>query len=47
MLSKLFEIGRSSVCEVVNETCHQMVINLRPKYVKIPAGDGLKSAGWI
>ena len=41
-LSELCGIGRSSVWEVVNETCHQIVTNLLPKYVKIPVGDRLK-----
>ena len=41
-LSELFGIGRSTVCEIVNDTCQQMVMNLLPKYVKIPKGDRLK-----
>jgi len=41
-LSGLFGIGRSTVCEIVNDTCQQIVLNLLPKYVKIPQGDRLK-----
>ena len=41
-LSELFGIGRSTVCEIVHDTCQHIVINLLPKYVKIPKGDRLK-----
>ena len=33
-LSELFGIGKSTVCEIVNDTCQQIVINLLPKYMK-------------
>ena len=41
-LSELFGIGKSTVCKIVNDTCQQIVINLLPKYVKIPKGERLK-----
>ena len=41
-LSELFGIGRSTVCEIIHDTCQHIVINLLPKYVKIPKGDRLK-----
>ena len=41
-LSELFGIGRSTVCEIVHDTCQHIVINLLLKYVKIPKGDKLK-----
>ena len=43
-LSELFRIRKSTVCEIVNDTCQQIVINLLPKYVKIPKGERLKEA---
>lgn len=41
-LSELFGIDKSSVCEIVNDTCRQLVMRLLPKYVKMPQGDILK-----
>ena len=41
-LSELFGIGKSTVREIVNDTCKQIVMHLLPKYVKIPQGDVLK-----
>ena len=41
-LAGLFGIGRSTACEIVNETARQIVTHLLPKYVKIPSGDRLK-----
>ena len=41
-LSELFGIGRSTVCEIIHDTCQHIVMNLLPKYVKIPKGDRLK-----
>ena len=39
-LSALFGIGRSTVGEIVIETC-QAIAKLLPRYVKIPRGDSL------
>ena len=41
-LSELFGIGRSTVCEIVHDTCQHIVINFLPKYVKLPKDDRLK-----
>ena len=41
-LSELFGIGRSTVREIVHDTCQHIVMNLLPKYVKVPKGDRLK-----
>ena len=41
-LSELFGVGKSTVCEIVNDTYQQIVINLLPKYVNIPKGERLK-----
>jgi len=41
-LSELFGVGKSTVCEIVNETCRQIVLHLLPKYVRIPHGERLK-----
>ena len=38
----MFGIERSTVCEIVHDTCQHNVMNLLPKYVKIPKGDRLK-----
>ena len=32
-LSDLFGIGKSTVCEIVNETCWQIVLQLLPKFL--------------
>ena len=34
-------MGRSTACEIVNDTVKQIVTHLLPKYVKIPNG------GWV
>ena len=43
-LSELFGIGRSTNCEIVYDTCQQILMNLQPTYAnaKTPKGDGLK-----
>ena len=41
-LAGMFGIGRSTACEIVNDTAKQIVTHLLPKYVKIPNGDRLK-----
>ena len=38
----MFGIGRSTACELVNDTAKLIVTHLLPKYVKIPNGDWLK-----
>ena len=40
-LSALFGIGRSTVGEIVIETCNA-ITKLLPRYVEIPKGDSLK-----
>ena len=40
-LSALFGIGRSTVGEIIIETC-KAITKLLPRYVKIPRGDSLK-----
>ena len=42
MLAGMFGIGRSTACELVNDTAKLIVTHLLPKYVKIPNGDRLK-----
>ena len=41
-LAGMFGIGRSTACEIVNDTAKQIVTHLLPKYVKIPNGDRLR-----
>ena len=41
-LSELFGIGRSTVGEIVNETCDAICKHLLPQYVRIPQGDSLR-----
>ena len=35
-VSHLFGVGRSTVCEVVHETCQAIVDHLLPKYIRFP-----------
>ena len=42
-LSHLFGIGRSTVCEIVQETCKAIVSVLMDIYITFPCGDSLKS----
>ena len=39
--AEMFGMGRSTACEIVNDTAKQTVTHLIPKYVKFPNG------GWI
>ena len=41
-LSELFGLGRSTVAEIVLETCNAIATHLLPQYVSIPNGDKLK-----
>ena len=38
-VSHLFGVGRSTVCEVVHETCHAIVNHLLSKYIRFPSSD--------
>ena len=40
----MFGIGRSTACEVVNDTAKQIGTHLLPKYVMLPNGDWLKES---
>ena len=40
-LTVLFELGRSTVGEIVLDTCDAITCHLLPKYVRIPQGDSL------
>ena len=40
----LFGVARSTVCEIVQETCQAIVSNLMQVYIRrFPAGDALKA----
>ena len=41
-LSELFGIGKSTVGEIVIETCNTIASRLLPQYVYIPKGEKLK-----
>lgn len=41
-LSSLFGIGRSTVGEIVVETCRAIAAHLLPQYVQIPSGEKLR-----
>ena len=41
-LSELFGIGKSTVGEIVIETCNAIATRLLPQYVYIPKGEKLK-----
>ena len=41
-LSELFGIGKSTVGEIVIETCYVIATHLLPQYVYIPKGEKLK-----
>ena len=41
-LSELFGLGRSTVGEIVIETCDAIATHLLPQYVFIPEGDKLR-----
>ena len=41
-LLALFGLGRSTVSEIVVETCHAIASHLLPQYVQIPLGDRLE-----
>ena len=41
-LAGIFGIGRSTACQIVNDTAKQIVTHLLPKYVKLPSGDWVK-----
>ena len=38
-VSHLFGVGRSTVCEVIHETCQAVVDHLLPKYIRFPSCD--------
>ena len=38
-VSHLFGVGRSTVCEIVHETCQAIVDNLLPQYIHFPSLD--------
>ena len=42
-VAHLFGVARSTVCEIVQETCGAIVNNLMPTYIKFPQGDALKA----
>ena len=41
-VAHLLGVARSTVCEVVQETCRAIVHNLLSLYINIPSGEGLK-----
>lgn len=41
-ISALFGLGRSTVCEIVLETCEMIAHHLMPRYVAIPNDEGLR-----
>ena len=41
-IAALFGIGRSTVCEVVIDTCEAITYHLMPKYVRIPKNESLQ-----
>lgn len=41
-IAGLFGLGRSTVCEIVLDTCEMIAKYLMPKYVRIPQGDSLQ-----
>ena len=41
-VAHLFGVARSTVCEVVQETCRAIVHNLLSLYINFPSGEGLK-----
>lgn len=40
-IDNLFDIARSTVCEIVQETCNAIVKSLLHKYIEFPTGDKL------
>ena len=42
-ISHLFGIGRSTVCEIVQETCKSIVKYLQPQYIRFPSGGQVDS----
>ena len=42
MLVGMLGIGRSTPCEIVNDTAKQAVTHLMPKYIKVPNEDWIK-----
>ena len=42
-LSHLFGVGRSTICEIVQETCEAIVNVLMGIYITFPCGDSYKS----
>ena len=42
-VSHLFGVARSTVCEIVQDTCLAIVHNLLKVYIRFPTGDALKS----
>ena len=38
----MFGLGRSTVSEIVVETCHEIATHLLTEFVKIPSGDKLR-----
>ena len=41
IIAHLFGIGRSTVCDIVHETCRAIVKVLMKEYIKFPSGDDL------
>ena len=42
-LGWLFDIGKSTACQIVNDVCKAIVDVLLPKVIKWPTGEALKS----
>ena len=42
-LRHLFEIGRSTVCEIVQETCKSIIEHLLPKYICFSSSENLNT----
>ena len=43
-LFALFDLGHSTVCTIVIETCHAIATHILNQYVKIPTSDKFKRA---
>ena len=42
-VAHLFGVARSTVCEIVQETCQAIVSNLMQDYIRFPTGEALKA----